>query len=363
MLLSVCCEGKDNNLNIIRMLAAVAVLISHAWPLTLGISTEDPVEPLLGYSLGRVAVFIFFIISGFLITGSFLRASSHESFIFGRLLRIIPALIVSVLFVALIIGPLVSSYKLESYLTDYEVYEFIIKNSTLVFLEFELPGVFSQNPVRSVVGSIWTLFYEVLCYCIVFFLGVAGLFHKRNLLTISIITYLVLTNILILKGYDIPSRMNNILQLLPPFLLGVLAFLWRDRIQLKFKWLFLIILVTFISFDTQMFSISFLVALLYFTLYFAYIPSGVIRKYNLVGDYSYGFYLYAFPIQGLVVWIFGECSPYENILLSFIPTLLLSVLSWHYIEKITLGYKRNIIEKFSTLVKNRLMGIVNYKNS
>ena len=148
------------------------------------------------------------------------------------------------------------------------------------------------------------------------------------------------------------------------FFIGSFFYCYADKIPMKSIYLTISSLLLICTATYQYLFMEFYSLLLpYLVFSIAYIPKGRIRKFNDFGDYSYGFYLYAFPIQGLVVWIFGECSPYENILLSFIPTLLLSVLSWHYIEKITLGYKRNIIEKFSTLVKNRLMGIVNYKNS
>ena len=64
-------RGRDNNLNLIRLLAAAAVLVSHAYPITLGDGAEEPLTAELGFTLGTVAVYVFFAISGFLIAGSY----------------------------------------------------------------------------------------------------------------------------------------------------------------------------------------------------------------------------------------------------------------------------------------------------
>jgi peptidoglycan/LPS O-acetylase OafA/YrhL len=57
--------GRDNNLNLIRMTAAVLVLVSHAWPLSLGLGTAEPLQAATGFSLGSLMVFVFFSVSGF----------------------------------------------------------------------------------------------------------------------------------------------------------------------------------------------------------------------------------------------------------------------------------------------------------
>ena len=68
------CNGRDNNFNLIRMVAASAVLVSHTFPITLGSGAPEPFEALLDRSLGSLAVMIFFAISGFLIARSFDRS-------------------------------------------------------------------------------------------------------------------------------------------------------------------------------------------------------------------------------------------------------------------------------------------------
>ena len=98
-------RGRDNNLNLIRMIAAAGVLVSHAWPLTMGSGAVQPLVRVTGHSLGTICVYVFFAISGFLIAASFDRSDTIR-FVAARVLRLVPGLFVSVAVVALLMGPM-----------------------------------------------------------------------------------------------------------------------------------------------------------------------------------------------------------------------------------------------------------------
>jgi peptidoglycan/LPS O-acetylase OafA/YrhL len=83
-----------------------------------------------------------------------------------------------------------------------------------------------------------------------------------------------------------------------------------------------------------------ILALSYGVFWLGYAPSGRVRQFNRLGDYSYGIYIYAFPLQGLAVWLWGAGSPGGNILLSFPMVLICAVISWHWVERPTLGLAR-----------------------
>ncbi len=87
-------QGKDNNFNLIRIIAAYAVLVQHAFPLALGPKTVVPLEVSLGVTIGMIAVDVFFMTSGFLVTASLLARKSTVEFVWARVLRIFPALFV-----------------------------------------------------------------------------------------------------------------------------------------------------------------------------------------------------------------------------------------------------------------------------
>ena len=90
-------SGRDNNFNLIRIIAALAVLVTHSFALATGTSAAEPFQKTLGMTIGSIAVDIFFITSGFLVTGSLLTRKSFIDFIefvWARVLRIFPALLV-----------------------------------------------------------------------------------------------------------------------------------------------------------------------------------------------------------------------------------------------------------------------------
>ena len=83
-------DSRENNFNLLRIVAASAVLVSHSYPLSLGPKAAEPLSQSLGVTLGSVAVDVFFVVSGFLVTASLVRRQSSLDFIVGRFLRIFP---------------------------------------------------------------------------------------------------------------------------------------------------------------------------------------------------------------------------------------------------------------------------------
>ena len=325
--------SRDNNLNLIRAVAATAVLVSHAYPISLGEKAHEPLQSLTGYTLGTIAVFVFFAASGFLIASSFDRRRALSAFLRARFARLVPGLAVSVLLVALVLGPLVTSLAPLDYLTNRDTATFVLRNITIISPQYELPGVFATNPYPTVEGSIWTLVYEVACYLAVVAFGLAGLFAHRNTASVLLGLYLAATFAIVAAGLPLHVKVDNLFTLSQPFAVGMLMYLWRDRLPVS--WLVLAGLVVLAAGlrPTPLFAPAFVAAVSYATIVFALRPGGAIRAYNRLGDYSYGIYIYAFPIQGLVVWLWGPLTPMQNMALAFPITLVLSVLSWHLVER------------------------------
>jgi peptidoglycan/LPS O-acetylase OafA/YrhL len=335
--------GRDNNLNLIRAVAASLVLVSHAYPIALGPEVMQPLQALTGYTLGTVSVFAFFAISGYLITASFERSSSRHSFLTARFLRLFPGLVVSLLVVALILGPAVSSLTPGNYLSDPGTWLFVIKNLALMSPQYTLPGVFESNPYTTVEGSLWTLFYEVVCYGGVFVGGVMGLWRRKFVAGTVLLAYLALWLGVDLAGIDLPGKVANLRLLSLPFVIGMGFYVYRQYIPLNLIGLVLLGVITWAVKGTLLYGLMFSLGLSYGVFWLAYVPGGLVRAYNNMGDYSYGIYIYAFPFQGLAVWLFGVQSPLENMLYSFPMTLLASIVSWHLIEGPALRMKSRVV--------------------
>jgi len=139
-------HGRDNNFNLVRLMAAGLVLVSHSWPLTA--TPGEPLERFADFSLGHLGVDIFFVVSGFLVTGSLLARGSLASFVRARALRIFPALVVCAFGTALVIGPFVTQLPLGRYFGAWDTWRFALQNSTTWpwGVRWFLPGVFLHQP-------------------------------------------------------------------------------------------------------------------------------------------------------------------------------------------------------------------------
>lgn len=170
-------NGKQNNFDFLRFLAATLVIVSHSFPLT-GFREIA----VLHNTLGGHGVFIFFLISGFLITRSYLASNNVFLFFKARLLRIFPALIVVILLTIFVLGPAVTSIPLDQYFANKSTYQ-MLNNILLHSISYKLPGVFEQNPYKySVNGSLWTLKYEFTFYIFVAVLGVLTILKRKEII-------------------------------------------------------------------------------------------------------------------------------------------------------------------------------------
>jgi peptidoglycan/LPS O-acetylase OafA/YrhL len=325
--------ARDNNLNLIRALAATAVLVSHAFPIALGPGTPEPFEAWLGASLGHMAVLVFFAASGFLITASFQRSENLSAFAAARAARLLPGLAVSILLVALVMGPAVTTLSPAEYLAEPRTWTFILRNILTYPVQFDLPGVFQTNPNTAVEGSIWTLCYEIACYVGVAMAGVAGLLARRGPATVVILAWVLLGQVLAQAGVKTIYQLDQLLALSQPFALGMIAWLWRDRLPVSFAALALLVVAVALTRHTVLGEAALVLALSYGTLVLAVRPAKALLTYNRLGDYSYGIYVYAFPLQGLMVWALGPQTPWLNMATAFPATLACAVLSWHLVER------------------------------
>jgi len=337
---------RDNNFNIIRFVAAVMVLFSHSFELT-GRGEFEPLRRLGVLSFGALAVDIFFLTSGLLIARSFYMRNDLKFFIRSRILRIYPGLIVAVLFTVLVIGVYFTTHPVGDYLTDPETRKYVVKNSILIFnVKFFLPGVFENLPYpKTVNGSLWTLPYEIKCYAILtVFAVMLGKYQKKSGRDILKPAYLGLALLflgIVLYNHFSGHVGSKGLQLFATFFIGAAAYLWRDKIVLSTPVFWVAVLALVVSVTNKVvFYPVYMLTLPYIILYLAFVPGGFVRKFNKFGDYSYGIYIYAFPIQQSVVSLFPNLSFAGYLAVCFAITLLLAMLSWHLVEKKCLKYKK-----------------------
>lgn len=339
-------NNRNNNFNLIRFIAASLVLFSHSFALTFGSRDFEPMTLSLGMNWGDIAVDIFFVSSGFLITSSFFNRQNLLAFVWARLLRIYPALIIAVGFCVFFVGLAFTNYAALDFLTDKQTIKFLIKNSILVMdVEYVLPGVFNDNPhAFGVNGSLWTLPTELKMYGLLamFLVGISYVNQRFRAFSAKNVILLIAVDAVFLQlaNHFSPILPGHFVRLFSLFFTGSAFWLWRNQLTVSHRWLgFTMPFLLISAFNQDLFFIVYTLSLPFVIFYLAYVPSGKIRRFNQFGDYSYGMYIYAFPVQQSLIGAIPDLSINGMILGSFLITLMLAMLSWHFIEKRALKMK------------------------
>ncbi len=295
MRLATAAQGRDNNFNLIRIVAASFVLVTHSFALSTGHPAAEPLRATLGITLGVIAVDLFFVASGFLVYGSLVRSQSLVEFAWARTLRIQPALLAMLLLTVFGLGSLYTSEPLTAYLSSPQLLRYLPKCGTLFGgVAYELPGVFERNPFpKGVNGSLWTLPYEVRMYAGLALLWVAarGFGPRRiRLLEITVVTLTLVAGALMVALHLQDAGEKPLPRLAFMFFTGASYHVFRERIWLSARWfgvlLASVIVAAFIHRDA--FFAVYSLGVGYILFWLAYVPAGWLRGYNRVGDYSYG---------------------------------------------------------------------------
>jgi peptidoglycan/LPS O-acetylase OafA/YrhL len=341
--------GRDNNFNLIRMLAAYAVLISHSYALTAGSGDAEPGRGSIGLSLGAIAVHVFFLASGFLVSASLLNRRSVIEFAWARALRIVPALLVMLVLVALVLGPVYTSLPLEAYLRDGRTWEYMLRNAVPVArMAFELPGVFEGNPYKTAVnGSLWTLPYEVRMYIALALLWVAAGWAqgaRAGVFVGLVVLGALLSGCHALAAHFAVTSYSEWSALGFMFFMGASFYVFRHRIKLTWLGFGAVLFCWALTIQIPTLFFPIYIATVGYALFFlAYVPGGVVRSYNRLGDISYGIYIYAFPVQQAVIASIPGASVTTVIAVSTLVTVPLAMLSWHLVEKRALNLKVGVV--------------------
>jgi peptidoglycan/LPS O-acetylase OafA/YrhL len=331
-ILSACCVDRDNNFNLLRLAGASLVIFGHSYVTYGPQGQRDWLNAHVSVlSAGQLGVQIFFVISGFLVSQSFVNRPHLFEFVVARMLRIFPGLIVALSFTVLL-GAFATTLRFSEYVSDGRVWNYFSHNAMLD-IRWELPGVFASNSFPRIVnGSLWTLPKEFGLYMILLGIGAAGGLSVRAIANIvcagAVILHLQKSGTYHLSGGDI-----NVDSVLFCFLVGVLLFVNREHIVVSLRAAFLGVAATALSVMFGYYSfVTVQVCIGYCVMVIAYhdrLQVPVFRK----ADYSYGLYIYAFPLQQAiaqsgVVHRFGL-----YVVACFLVILPLAVLSWHLVEK------------------------------
>jgi peptidoglycan/LPS O-acetylase OafA/YrhL len=320
----------DDNFHLLRLFAASLVVYGHSWATALNPNHDtDPLGQRIGLFSGTVAVDMFFWISGFLVTMSYARRQSAKDFLLARVLRIFPALIVCVLASTLLLGPLVTTLSAAEYFAAPATWDYLSHNIRLNDIQWTLPGVFTGNSRAGIVnGCLWTLPGEIRMYEYVLILGVLGLLRSATGFWCGLVLLACLV-----AGWPetIWLQLDDYREFAAFFVGGAACWFHRGRIPVSTAVLLVLLVTAAVLHDSTAYPLLLRLCIGYATLWLAY--GARLPKVDRIGDYSYGIYLYGFPMQQLVALWFPAWGPWTSLLLSLPLSLACAVVSWHAVEK------------------------------
>jgi peptidoglycan/LPS O-acetylase OafA/YrhL len=307
-----------------------------------------------------MAVDGFFVLSGFLVTGSLLRSDALRSFAVARVLRIYPALWVALLVSTLVIGSSFSEFRFSDFISHPQTWRYLLKNATMLMgSEAFLPGAFEHNPFSMQVNvSLWTLRWELRLYVLVALMWWCAGRWRRGSNREATMAALVLGTAGVLFATTIVlmalGKPNDAPRLGSMFFSGAAYWSYRRHISLRGDWT--LIMVAMMSaaacLSPHAFELLYRLSFPYMLFFLAFIPgralhhsSFSIRNYNRVGDYSYGMYVYAFPIQQVVTALMPGIETWALTCIAGGLTLLFSIISWHVVEKPAMALKQAVLRR------------------
>lgn len=338
-------NGRPTGFDYMRIFLALLVIWVHTDRILHGNAEflfQTELRPLL-----KSVLPMFFVLSGFLVAGSLERSKSLVSFLGNRLIRIYPALAVEVFLSAFVLGMVFTTLPLSSYFTDPEFYRYLV--NVTGHIHFFLPGVFESNPDAGTINAqLWTVPYELECYIAIALLFMIGIVRHR---VIAIVAPILLVAVYAAARYwargegwaDMPTVTGGNL-LIANFLLGVCFYLYRDKIRWDYR-LFVVAVASVLAgfWFTSLGDFVALPGTAYATVFLGLCSP---RKLSVLrgADYSYGVFLYGYPIQQAI----ASLGPWGtnwiiNGSLSCVIALVFAAFSWTFVEKPALRSKKYVL--------------------
>ncbi len=330
---------QNNNFDIMRILAALLVLVSH-------VNSYSIQE---NYSFlengGIIGLSVFFALSGYLITMSWQNSKHVESFTINRCLRIFPALWITIILTVFILGPLVSSLPTEEYFSHDQTYNYL-KNNLILSTNLFLPGVFEEHGMAGFVNSpLWSVAAEFMLYMAIL---VLGLCRMLNLYVLIIIYILCLVS---LEYFNLSTIASARIFCIAMFFSGAIiccAFKWNIKSKHKLSTFSFIVSLILIYFDLGYFA-ALPIAWLIISL--AFVNTPYIDNFGKYGDYSYAIYLSHYPIIKTIISITeGNINLISLTMITILSSFIFAFISWHLIEKQALKFKKKPLRNIQKIL-------------
>ncbi|MEM9015222.1 MAG: acyltransferase [Pseudomonadota bacterium] len=331
--------SPNNRFDALRLLFASLVVIGH---LTLlpDLHRGTPFET-FGARLAEYAVRGFFVISGALVYGSFLRSASLSDYAEKRIRRLAPAYTAIILIPTLIASLLIIS--LGQWRDFANIAQYFAAN--MIFLNFlhpELPGLFAGHRFQAVNGSLWTIKIEVMFYAalpvIAFMLGrfkPAGSLALLGILYIAgeawrmVFEHLYVTEnryFWLQVALQLPGQIAY-------FACGMALWIYRHHVKKHLSLWGALGLSLFIACESLGLAFLLPAALTGLIAFAAWAPGPVLNATRW-GDLSYGVYIVHYPIiQTLIAFGLFEQNYVAACALTIALVIISALAMWRFVER------------------------------
>ncbi|MCW3091610.1 MAG: acyltransferase [Ferruginibacter sp.] len=360
-------KSFPNNFDVIRFVLAASVLLCHSYAVFNGNAKFSVTEPFMVWSgrqisIGSVAVNLFFVISGFLVVKSFQSSSGTFEYLSKRVLRIYPGFIVAYLVSLLLAGFLGSG--LISNWNGYTQYLQMLnlRREMLHLVGLQAPyhyNIFKGLPQQGINESLWTIQFEFVCYLLVLFFAGIGFFSKKwRFIAGFFLMYIVF--FVQYNGYIRYREFPNLLfgnpyhhpRFITYFLAGACFYYYRN-IVVRSRVLAVLAMIALVSsfLWIRYFELILPVAGTYLLFYVAFHPAVKCGGFAKFGDFSYGMYLYGWPVQQMIMYFFRDhvVGPFNLFIITLCVTLVVAFCSWHLVENPFLKLKEKRKKKFESI--------------
>ena len=339
-------DGHDNFFTPLRFVFAYLVLIGHAFVVVQGGNESEP-QVFFHLTFSYMAVNLFFIASGFLVTSSMMYRKNLANFTSARVLRIFPALIAHVFIIIFVFGLMTTSLPLMDYLTHPDTLKqpFIV----LPFVEtnMELPGIISGNHEHTASAALWTLRYEFFAYVGTFFAFTLGLMKYRWMILVQFMLFAIALPLAYHFGiYDkLAFTLQSLLRFGLCYGLGATIYAYRDKLKFHVALIPPLIFLTALFSGTVLFEVVGVITAGYMLFWAAYLVLPKLDFLKKLDDVSYGLYIYHWAVLQGIYHFLPNISIWALITLSTPIAIGFAMLSWQYVEKPALAYKGKFAEK------------------
>lgn len=324
-----------NNFGFLRLLFASLVIVSHSSEIIDGNRSRELLTMAFGtLTFGEVAVDAFFIISGYLVLKSFETSASPLSYLVKRVRRIFPGYLAAYIICVFVIGPFVDiEFRFD------ELKQYAAAAAEMLTLRSPSWPAFRGLPVPALNGSAWTIIYEFKCYLYLACFGWIGLLRKPALFAMMTAALLISNEIhwptYIGPLAKIVGYPSFFIRLEAMFCVGGCFYLFRDRVVFKPALIgsaaLALLLCLYFSFCAEAAFALFGGYLIFWTA--LGLKSPLLMSINGREDISYGVYLYAWPIQGFLVYFLHVTSPRLLFAITIPLAYVAGFLSWRLIER------------------------------